>query len=158
MQRHAYAYTLKQEADEVMFVFPGFDEIVSGVPEDEFRRMTAAGRSAHAGDALLTALQLRMRLRQDIPSATEHFAGKRDGLVVLNVTQALKLELYALFRTHFDSYAALARRLGRQETVVRRLFDLQHPSKASEIEDAIQRLGGEIVHLWKVEVGGMLLA
>ncbi|WP_298240283.1 hypothetical protein [uncultured Bradyrhizobium sp.] len=152
MNQYVYSFRTEASRGETFFRFTKFPEIISAIPTSEFRKLSQDEKDAHAADAVITALQARISGRRDIPNGDRPGAIQRGGQVALSVRQAMKLELYKTYlSSEADSVADLARKLGKAETLVRRLLDLRHPSSSQEIEDVIGALGKRLVHGWAVQ-------
>lgn len=152
MNSYVYAFCLKREHDEVFFRFPQLPEIISAVPKQKFEAMSQEDIQAYASDAIITALQVRIASRGEIPRSDEPSLVKADGFVTLSVQQAMKLELFKLYRVNSLSIADFSRQIGKKETSARRLLDLHHQSWATEIETAIAAFGKRLVHNWDIDV------
>ena len=151
MCKYVYALRLDEEDDEVFFLFPRFREIVSSVRLSDFEAMSADGVIEHAHDAVITALQTRIAARHDIPKENNPSLAKATSVVRLSVRESMKLELYKVYREHCKSVADFARRLNMAETAARRLLDLRHGSRTTEIERAVAAFGKRLGHDWNLE-------
>ncbi|MBM3568354.1 MAG: hypothetical protein FJX46_06310 [Alphaproteobacteria bacterium] len=151
MRPYVYAFCFETADGEVFFRFPRFPEIVSAVKAGAYRRMSAAAKTAHAHDAVVAALQAIVHTRDDVPQPDDPAVTRAGGFVYLSVTEAMKLELYRLFRADGGSMAGFAKLLGRTETVARRLLNLRHNSRPQEIEAAIAAFDKRLVHDWRLE-------
>ena len=96
-----------------------------------------------AVDCLGEALAGRMVRGDDIPEPSNPGRIKRRIPIPLDL--APKVALYTAMRRQGISKSALARRLGCRETVVRRLVNPAHHSKADRLEAALKALGVEVV-------------
>ncbi len=129
---------LFEPADEGGFVItiPDFGWGVSqGDTEDEAREMAAA--------LLRTLVQEHIRKGEDLPSPRRP-RGKKYRAVRLPALQGAKAELYLAFRASGIRKAEFARRMGIPNTIVDRLFDLNHQSRMDQIEAAFAALGKSI--------------
>lgn len=151
MCRYTYAYFLEIEDGEAFFRFPRLREIISSVPEKDFRSMSWQSRGAFAHDAVITALRSIISTRDEIPTEDDPGIVRADGFVHLSVREAMKLELYKLYRANCGSVPQFAKMLSKSETAARRLIDLSHRSRPKEIEDAIGVFGKRLVHHWSLE-------
>ena len=134
--RWAYPVILEMEAGgSVQASFPD-------VPEALTEGATEREALAKAEDCLIAALGGYVNARRDIPRPSP---GKGRPLVVLPVLVAAKLALYRTMRERGLSSAALAKRLGTVEGMVRRLLDLDHRSHIGQIEAALHVLGKRLV-------------
>ena len=98
---------------------------------------------SEAVDCLGEALAGRIVRGDDIPEPAASRRIKRRIPVPLDL--APKVALYIAMKKQGISKSALARRLGCRETVVRRLLDPKHHSKADRLEAALKALGVEVV-------------
>lgn len=82
-------------------------------------------------DALGSDLSIRLSRREDIPTPSPVKRGQRQ--VPVPLWLAPKLALYLAMREQGVSNAELARRLGVDERVIRRMLDPKHATKADKI-------------------------
>lgn len=151
MAEYVYGFRFVLEEGEVFFCFPKIGEIISALPQDELERMDGAAIYDHAHDAVVAALQARVTARESLPDVDDYRRARADGFVRLSPTEAMKLELYKLYADNCQSVADFARQFGKAETLVRRLLDLRHRSKVTEIEAAVRFFGKQFLHRWDVE-------
>jgi hypothetical protein len=151
MCRYVYALHLDSEDGEIFFRFSGFPEIISAVERKTFDAMSDQEVLDYAHDAIITALQAIVATRDEIPKTDDPRLVVADKFVCLSVREAMKLELYKLYRANCKSVAEFARFLDKPETAVRRLLDLRHSSHSSELEKAINAFGKRLVHDWSLE-------
>jgi hypothetical protein len=151
MRRYAYGFHLHDEDGETFFRFRQFPEIISSIDTKPFAVMNREAILAHAHDAVITALQAIITLREDVPPTDDPRLDRADGFVLLSVREAMKMELYLLYKANCKSVAEFARQLGKRETAAHRLLDLRHPTKASEIESAVKTFGKRLAHIWQLE-------
>jgi hypothetical protein len=151
MCNYFYAYDLVEEDDEVFLVFPAFGNIITSINKERIDEMAAGEIESFAHDAVITALQAAISFREDIPGSDSPRRGKVDGFVVLNVIEAMKLQLYNVFRVNCATVGELAKLLGKPATAASRMLNLRHKSNAAEIEAAIGAFGKRLVHDWKLE-------
>jgi hypothetical protein len=104
-----------------------------------------------ATDAVLTALQACIAGRIEVPDGDNPDLIRADGFVFVPVVPCMKLELFRIYRENFRSLSDFARQTGKMDTAVRRLFDLRHPSRATEIEATLAQLGKQLVHAWAIQ-------
>jgi len=154
MNRYAYAFHRDIQDDEVFIRFPEFPEIFSTIPREKFKTMSVNDIQNHASDAVITALQARIVGRGDIPSGDNPNLVKADGFVILSVQQAMKLELFRIYKENCRSISEFGKIINKKETAVRRMLNLRHPSLATEIEVASEVFGKRIVHSWDIEPAG----
>ena len=96
-----------------------------------------------AGDCLRVALSMYASNGEDIPSPSP----LQDGQVLITVSPvvAAKLALYTAMREQGVTNAALAGRLGLQESAVRRLLDPGYGSHMTSVEKALRSVGRSLV-------------
>lgn len=93
----------------------------------------------HATDALLVALSSYVDEGRGIPPASRAKQGQP--VVCIPPLAALKLAVHDAMRQQGLTQAMLAERLGVDARQVRRILDLDHESKFSQIEAALAALG-----------------
>ena len=110
-------------------------------------RVATDGKDDHeameeAMDALGSDLSLRMSRREEIPVPSAAKRGLR--LVSIPLWLAPKLALYLAMREQQVNNSELARRLGVDERVIRRLLNPEHVSKPDRIQSALTALGKKL--------------
>ena len=95
-----------------------------------------------AVDALGSDLSIRMSRREEIPAPSSAKRGQR--LVPVPLWLAPKLALYLAMRDQRVNNSELARRLGVDERVIRRLLNPEHVSKPDRIQAALTALGKQL--------------
>jgi antitoxin HicB len=121
------------ERGETGLIFPDFLEIVSW--HEGF--LTEAECRDLARDALMTALACRIQANDEIPDPSP-VRGDGDGFVIdIDPLVALKLSLYRDFRASGLSRRELAKRMNKNEVLVRRMLDIDHPSSVEQLNLAI---------------------
>ncbi len=135
----SFAYPAKFERDEDGRI------VVSLV---DFPRAHTDGKDMaeameEAADLLGSVIAREIANKADIPQASAQKRGQR--LVPVPLWIAGKLGLYLAMREQGVNNSELARRLGVRETVVRRMLDPEHASKAGKIEAALAALGKRVV-------------
>ena len=151
MYRHVYAFRLDRQGDEVFFRFPKLPSVISAVPKMALQKMSEDEIGDYAHDAVIGALQAHIAMREDVPSADNPKLVAADGFVQLSPREAMKLELFKLYKANCQSVTDFARHIGKKETAARRLLNLRHHSWESEIETAIRSFGKRLVHDWDLE-------
>jgi antitoxin HicB len=152
MTTYVYAFCLVRQHDDVFFRFPKFPEIISAVGIGEFEAMGQDTIQNFASEAIITALQIRIVAREDIPASDNLDLVKANGFVTLPVQQAMKLELFKLYKSNTTSVVDFSKQIGKKETSARRLLDLHHQSRPTEIEAAIGTFGKRLVHNWDIGI------
>ena len=109
------------------------------VPEAATVGKTLSEAIDHAPDALLIALSAYVDDGRPIPSPGR--AKRGQPVVCLPPLAALKLAIHDAMTQQGMTQAALAERLGIDGRQVRRILDLDHESKFSQIEAALAALG-----------------
>jgi antitoxin HicB len=112
------------------------------LPEVSTFGKDATDALVRAADAIATALQGRIAVRDKIPAPSAPRRGQR--LVALAAIVAAKLELYRAMIETRTRKADLARKLGIHAPQVDRLLDLDHRSQLDQIEAAARAIGREI--------------
>ncbi len=151
MHRYVYAFRREAEDGEVFFRFPRFPEIIFALDRDTLRTKSQEDIAVDAHDAVITALQAIIVTREEVPAGDDTALVQADGFVHLSVRESMKLELYKLYKENAGSIADFARSLGKSETAARRLLDLRHSSRSSEIEKAVAVFGKRLAHDWALE-------
>ncbi len=130
-----YPYTVHQSTDGAWQVrFPDVPEaLTEGDTEDEAHAL--------AIDALLAALGGLAKLKRDLPSPSK---ARGRPVVVVPMLQSAKLALNQAMRESGLNNVTLARKLGKLETEVRRMLDLDHQTKIGAIESALWQLGKQM--------------
>jgi len=100
---------------------------------------------AMAEDALAVALLGRIEAGEPLPHPRQPGADENLHPVAVPAPVAAKLALIQLWRQSGLSKSALARRMGVDEKVVRRLLDPNHNSSLTRLDEAIQALGGKLI-------------
>ena len=151
MDRFVYAYSFEREDGEVLFRFPKIDRIISGVSEAELAEMSPEKIDEHAHDAVIEALQTYTAGRESLPEMDDPRFKDADGFVRLTPQEAMKLELYKVYKENCQTVGEFANKISRSATVARRLLDLRYRSAPKEIANAIEVFGKQLVHSWSVE-------
>jgi antitoxin HicB len=112
------------------------------LPEVATFGKNTADALVRAVDAIATALQGRITVRDKIPLPSAPRRGQR--LVALPAIVAAKLELYRAMIETRTKKADLARKLGVHAPQVDRLLDLDHKSQLDQIEAAARAIGREV--------------
>jgi antitoxin HicB len=133
--RFIYPYTVHQSDDGAWQVrFPD-------VPEALTEGDTEAEAHALAEDVLLAVLGGIAKLRRDIPTPSD---APGRSVVIVPMLHSAKLALYQTMREQGFNNVTLARKLGLQESEVRRMLDLDHQTKIGTLENALWHLGKQI--------------
>ena len=130
--RHAYPFTLAPDEDgRLVVAFPD----VKGASTDGADEAEAV---ANASDCLTAALIGYIRSREAIPRPSP---ARGRSTVTLPPLVAAKLALYSALLEQRITNDDLAERMGKPESEVRRLLDLDHRSELGQIEAALAVLG-----------------
>ena len=116
--------------------FPDVPEAISGAA-------TREAALAGASEVLGVALRWALRDGRSLPIASE-----TDGDLVaipVGASDALKLAVGEAFRQSGVSQAELARRLGKDEKLVRRILDPDHATKLDMLEATLAVLGRRVI-------------
>ena len=96
-----------------------------------------------AEDALVVALSMYVDAEEDIPRPSP--ASAEHHLITVPPRTAAQLALYTAMRRKGVSVHSLARSLGVRESKVRRLLDLDRPSRLDHVATALRTLGRSLV-------------
>jgi antitoxin HicB len=133
--RYVYMANLETDPDGGMLV------TFADVPEAITHGETLSEALSNAREALGLALR---GIVQEGRATPEPLAV--DGVAVaVDAEEAIKLAVIEAFREAGISKRELARRLNKSENEARRILDPDHPSKLSQLQDAMQALGKTIV-------------
>ncbi len=130
--RYAYPYDLAPQPEG------GFTVTFPDVPEAITQGETETEAEAMAEDALVTALSFYTESGEMLPIASPA-NGRR--LAYVPALVAAKLALHDAMVATGMSNVALARLLGTDEKVVRRLRDPLHQSRITQLDAALRLLG-----------------
>lgn len=134
-----YRYQARFEKDPdggLLVTFPD-------VPEAITHGDTLEEAMAHAGEALGLALRGYVLEGRPLPEAAS--AGGKLPWVSPDAEDVLKLAAIEAFRESGMTKVALAGRMGKRETEVRRILDPDHPTKLAAMQEALRLLGKEII-------------
>ena len=134
-----YTAVFEADGDGFIVLFPAIPQIVTG-------GATFSEARNNASDALEVALltlvhdnvELPSDFRRDMDDSASH-------IVHISASVAAKLEFIIAFRQSGLTRVALAERLGKAETEVRRMLNPYHGTKLAMLETAIGALGKRFV-------------
>jgi antitoxin HicB len=130
--RYAYPFTLTPDEDgRLVVAFPD----VKGASTDGADEAEAI---ANASDCLIAALVAYMALREPIPRPSP---ARSRSTISLSPLATAKLGLYPAMLEQQVTNTDLAQRMGRPESEVQQLLDLDHRSEIGQIEAALAGLG-----------------
>lgn len=130
----SYYATLEPDDGGFIVTFPDVPEAISGgTDRDE--------AIANAQDALEVALLTHVSDGKALPIAK----AKHGQLVTISASTAVKIAFIEAFKASGLTRVALAERLGKQETEVRRMLDPYHPTKLAAMEAGLHALGKQLV-------------
>jgi antitoxin HicB len=135
------SYIAKVQDDDggLLVTFPDIPEAVTGGATDE-------EAFANAQEALELALLTYADDGRDIPAATKRVGGVgRSVRVPVAAAVAAKIAFIIAFRESGTTRVALARKLGKAETEVRRMLDPYHQTKLPAIEAGLKALGKRLI-------------
>jgi antitoxin HicB len=137
MYELSYPAVFKTRDDgEIVVKFPDLPEALTGA--------NAEGEAyTEAVDCLQEALAGRMVCREEIPKASPVKRGQRSIPVALYL--APKVALYIALRESGLSNLEFAKRLGRDESIVRRMLNPKHNTKSDLIQNALDLLGKRLM-------------
>jgi antitoxin HicB len=122
----------KDESGRTLVLFPDF-------PHAATDGATSVEAMEEAIDCLGSVIAFAMFDKEDVPPPSAPKRGQR--MVPVPLWIAPKLALYWRMRELGLSNSALARKLGVGETVVRRMLNPDHATKADKIQAALEALG-----------------
>ena len=131
--RFVYAAQLEPNGDAVVVSFRDLPECLN----------SGADEADALEDALEEAVAGRIDDNEPIPVPSPAVSGEH--LVVLPADMAAKAALAMAFRDSGLTRVAFARRLGKDETIVRRMLDPRHGTAAIRINKALWCLGKELI-------------
>lgn len=134
-----YTALFEADGDEFIVLFPAIPQIVTG-------GATFEEAVSNAYDALevtlLTLASDNAELPPDIASDKRNSSAR---IIHVSAAVVAKLEFIAAFRQSGLTRVALAERLGKAETEVRRMLNPYHGTKLSMLETAMGALGKRFV-------------
>lgn len=134
-----FAYPASFSRDEEGRLLVGFPDF----PTAHTDGADAAEAMEEAIDCLGSAIAFLMADKSEVPKPSRLKRGQR--LVPVPLWIVTKLALYWAIRELGISQSELARRLNVRETVVRRMLDPTHDTKAEKLQAALEILGKRIV-------------
>lgn len=129
------AYPARFRKDEDGRLVVSFSDFAEALTDG--KDMTEATEEAMA--CLGSAIAFRIRVKEDVPAPSAAKRGER--LVPVPLWIAGKLALYLAMREQRINNSELARRLNVRETVVRRMLNPNHETKAGKLHSALAVLG-----------------
>jgi antitoxin HicB len=136
---HSFMYRARFEpGDErgIVVTFPDVPEAITEGDDEVEARVMAEG-------ALALALLSYPKRSLPLPLPREH--GRDLIPIIVAPEDAAKLAVLDAWRQAGIGKSDLARRLGKDEKEVRRIFDAMHPTKLSVLESALRALGRRLV-------------
>ncbi len=135
---YVYPCTLAPEEDASGYVvtFPDLPEAITGGATRQESLLLAE-------NALVVALSMYVEAREEIPAPSA--PSKEHILITVPPHTAAQLALYTAMRRQGVSAGSLARSLNVREAKVRRLLDLDHPSRLDYIAAVLHALGRRLV-------------
>jgi len=124
----AYPFYLRKHGREYIVSFPDIPEAITGAGNRDEAMLLAR-------DALIAALGAYIEDRKDIPSPSRKRSGRQ--IAYLRPLEAAKLALYIAVREKHLSNLQLAAHLSIDEKAVRRMLDLDHPTRIETITHAL---------------------
>jgi antitoxin HicB len=135
------SYIAKFQDDDgpILVTFPDIPEAITGGDSDE-------EAFANAQEALELALLTYANDGIDIPRASRRPSGAGSSVhVPVAAAVAAKIAFIIAFRESGMTRVALAKKLGKAETEVRRMLDPYHQTKLPAIEAGLKALGKRLV-------------
>lgn len=134
-----YIAKFQPDGDGLLVTFPDLPEAITGGVDE-------AEAVANAIDALEVALLTYAGDGRDIPQPTRHVTARGSyRRIPVSATIAAKLAFIQAFRESGMTRVALAAKLGKAETEIRRMLDPYHRTKLPAIEDGLRALGKRLV-------------
>jgi len=134
-----YWAKFEPDGDGILVTFPDLPEAITGGADE-------AEAMRNALDALEVALLTYAGDGRAIPEARRRPpSGGSYRRIPVSATIAAKLAFIAAFRESGMTRVALAEKLGKAETEIRRMLDPYHRTKLSAIEAGLRALGRRLV-------------
>lgn len=134
-----YLAKFEADGDGLLVTFPDLPEAVTGGANE-------AEAIANATDALEVTLLTYAGDGRDIPQPTRRVPARGSYKhIPVAATIAAKLAFIEAFRQAGVTRVALAAKLGKAETEVRRMLDPYHRTKLPAIEEGLKALGKRLV-------------
>ncbi len=127
----AYPFTVRKQGGEYIATFPDVSEAITGAKDRD--QATVLAR-----DALIAALGAYIEDKRDIPVPSPNKQGQQTAY--LRPLEAAKLALYIAMREKNLTNLELAARLSIDEKAVRRMLDLDHPTKIDTLTQALRNV------------------
>lgn len=136
---NSYVAKVREDGEGLIVTFPDFPEAITGGATDE-------QAFANAQEALELALLTYAGDGRDIPPASRRLGGAgRSVRVPVAAAVAAKIAFIIAFRESGMTRVALARKLGKAETEIRRMLDPYHQTKLPAIEAGLRALGKRLI-------------
>ena len=134
-----YLARFQEDGPGYLVTFPDIPEAITGGKDLQ-------EALANAKDGLEVALLTYVSDGRELPPASR-FAdkGRSYRRIPVSATLAAKVALIEAFRASHLTQAALASKLGKGETEVRRMLDPYHKTKLPSIEEGLRALGKRLV-------------
>jgi antitoxin HicB len=133
-----YFYRMERDGDGWLVTFRSLPEaITGGSTMDEAVR--------NAADAAEVVLLTYAKDGRDIPPSDRKMKPGDTGSVIAAASVVAKISFMEAFRKAGMSRVEFARRLGKNESEVRRMLDPYHHTKLGALEDAMRILGKRFV-------------
>ena len=126
------------DGDGILVTFPDLPEAISGGADE-------AEAMANAVDALEVTLLTYAGDGRSIPVPSRRTRDSSYRHIPVSATISAKLAFIEAFRASGLTRVALAARLGKAETEIRRMLDPYHRTKLPAIEEGLKALGKRLV-------------
>lgn len=136
MQTWVYGVAIGRDGEDFVVAVRDLPEVVSS-------GFSLAEALELAADAIAVVVEGRMTDNDDLPQASTVRSGEH--AVPLPAQLAAKASVYSAWKAANLSKSELARRLGRNETEVRRILDPHHGTKLEQLDEAARALGTRLV-------------
>ena len=133
-----YLANFEQDGDGYLVTFPSLPEAITG-------GKTWREAFDKAVDALEVVLLTYAKDGREIPPNDKRSSAPDGVLVVPSAHVMAKIAFIEAFRGSELTRVALAKRLGKVESEVRRMLDPYHATKLTALEDAMKVLGKRLV-------------
>ena len=135
----SYVAKFRDDEDGILVTFPDVPEAITGGATEE-------AAFANAQEALELALLTYAGDGTDVPKASKRASEPgRSVHVPVAAAVAAKIAFIIAFRGSGMTRVALARKLGKAETEVRRMLDPYHQTKLPAIEAGLKALGKRLI-------------
>jgi antitoxin HicB len=133
-----YTAELMRDGDGYILTFPAF-------PEANTAGSTREEALENAKDALEVTILTYVKDDRPLPNDVAVEPSNRFQPITVSASVVAKLAFIEAFATAGITRVALAQRLGKGETEIRRMLDPYHKTKISTLEDGLRALGKRLI-------------